>query len=53
MIVRKYENGNLDARIDIWNEVVEAGDAFPQEEPLMRETGLSSLPRRHTHGSKR
>ncbi len=26
--------------IAIWNEVVEAGDAFPQEEPLTHETGL-------------
>ena len=39
MVVRKYENSDLDAMVVIWNEVVEAGDAFPQEEPLTRETG--------------
>ena len=39
MTIRKYENGDLDTMIAIWNEVVEAGDAFPQEEPLTRETG--------------
>ncbi len=39
MVVRQYENGDLDAMVAIWNEVVDAGDAFPQEEPLTRETG--------------
>ncbi len=34
MVVRQYENGDLDAMVAIWNEVVKAGDAFPQEEPL-------------------
>lgn len=34
MVVRQYETGNLDAMVAIWNEVVDAGDAFPQEEPL-------------------
>ena len=34
MVVRQYENGDLDAMLAIWNEVVYAGDAFPQEEPL-------------------
>ena len=37
MTIRKYENGDLDTMIAIWNEVVEAGDAFPQEEPLTRD----------------
>ena len=27
--------------LDIWNEIVEAGDAFPQEEPLTAETGAA------------
>ena len=39
--VRKYETNDLDAMIAIWNEVVEAGDAFPQEEPLTRESGAA------------
>ena len=30
MVVRQYETGNLDAMVAIWNEVVDAGDAFPQ-----------------------
>ena len=34
MVVRQYENGDLDAMLAIWNEVVDAGDAFPQEKPL-------------------
>lgn len=39
MDVRKYENGDLPEMIRIWNEVVEEGNAFPQEEPLTEETG--------------
>ena len=34
MIVRAYEERDLDAMIQIWNEVVEEGVAFPQEELL-------------------
>ena len=34
MIIRKYEDGDLSAMTAIWNEVVEAGNAFPQEELL-------------------
>ena len=30
MVVRKYENSDLEAMVAIWNEVVDAGDAFPQ-----------------------
>ena len=39
MIVRKYREADLDAMTAIWNEVVEEGGAFPQEEFLTRETG--------------
>ena len=39
MNIRKYCEADLDDMIAIWNEIVEAGDAFPQEEPLTRETG--------------
>ena len=39
MIVRKYEEADLPAMIDIWNEVVEEGIAFPQEDFLTSETG--------------
>lgn len=39
MIVRKCEPGDLQAMIDIWNEVVDDGIAFPQEELLDMQTG--------------
>ena len=39
MIVRAYKENDLDAMIRIWNEVVEEGAAFPQEESLDRKTG--------------
>ena len=32
--IREYAPADLPAMIAIWNAVVEAGDAFPQEEPL-------------------
>ena len=39
MTVRKYEEKDLFAMIQIWNEVVEEGIAFPQEELLTPESG--------------
>lgn len=39
MIIRGYGRGDLAAMIEIWNEVVEEGIAFPQEECLDPETG--------------
>lgn len=39
MLVRKYCNEDLPAMVDIWNEVVEEGIAFPQEELLDVNTG--------------
>ena len=39
MIVRAYEKKDLEAMIQIWNEVVEDGVAFPQEELLNDITG--------------
>ena len=39
MIVRKYEDRDLPEMICIWNEVVEDGVAFPQEEFLDEDTG--------------
>ena len=41
MRVRKYEPCDLPAMIDIWNEVVEEGVAFPQEEKLDADTGAA------------
>lgn len=39
MTVREYSQNDLDAMIEIWNEVVQEGNAFPQEIPLNYETG--------------
>ena len=39
MYIRKYEAADLPAMIAIWNEVVEEGIAFPQEECLDMDTG--------------
>lgn len=37
--IRAYEEKDLSEMIRIWNEVVEDGVAFPQEELLTAETG--------------
>lgn len=39
MKVRGYEEKDLGAMVTIWNQVVEDGVAFPQEEDLTLETG--------------
>ena len=39
MTIRKYNEKDLTAMIAVWNEVVEDGIAFPQEELLDSETG--------------
>ena len=39
MIVRSYEEKDLESMIQIWNEVVEEGIAYPQEELLDEVTG--------------
>ena len=39
MTIREYEEEDIDGMIAVWNEIVEAGDAFPQEEPLTHDTG--------------
>ena len=39
MIIRKYNSSDLEQMIGIWNEVVEDGIAFPQEELLDEVTG--------------
>ncbi len=37
--IRPYRDEDMANMIKVWNEVVEAGDAFPQIEPLTLETG--------------
>ncbi len=39
IIIRKYTETDLPEMIQIWNEIVEEGIAFPQEELLTVETG--------------
>ena len=39
MQVREYTKGDLPEMIRIWNEVVDEGVAFPQEDDLDVETG--------------
>lgn len=39
MEIRKYEAADLPAMIRVWNEVVDEGNAFPQEEFLDEKTG--------------
>lgn len=39
IIIRAYQNTDLPAMNQIWNEVVEDGVAFPQEDFLNVETG--------------
>ncbi len=38
-IVRKYEEKDVPEMVSLWNEVVEEGVAFPQEEYLTESTG--------------
>lgn len=39
IVIRKYEAADIPDMIKIWNEVVEEGIAFPQEETLDENTG--------------
>ena len=39
--IRPYGPGDLAAMCGIWNEVVRAGDAFPQEEELTPASGAA------------
>lgn len=39
IIVRQYEEKDLNEMIDIWNAIVHEGNAFPQEELLDLESG--------------
>ena len=39
IIVEKYSNEDIDAMVEIWNEVVAYGIAFPQEDLLNHTTG--------------
>ena len=43
MIIRKYTEKDISEMVHIWNEVVEDGEAFPQEEFLDDKTGVHRL----------
>ena len=38
--IRQFNQDDISAMIGIWNEIVEAGNAFPQEDALTMQTGL-------------
>ena len=38
IIIRAYNSGDIPSIINVWNEVVEEGNAFPQEEYLTEDT---------------
>ena len=37
--IKKYDENDLEKMLKIWNSVVEAGNAFPQNESLTQESG--------------
>lgn len=39
IVIREYQEKDLGEMIEIWNEIVEEGNAFPQEELLNLESG--------------
>jgi len=40
MMIRKFKKEDISEMIEIWNEVVKQGNAFPQEDYLDEETGF-------------
>jgi len=40
MLIKEYDNNDINSMIEIWNEVVEDGLAFPQMTLLTSESGL-------------
>jgi L-amino acid N-acyltransferase YncA len=41
MKIREWKKSDLGEMLGVWNEIVETGDAFPQEEPLTPESGAA------------
>ena len=41
IVIREYTERDLPEMMEIWNEIVEAGIAFPQMEHLTRETAIA------------
>lgn len=51
--IREYRTEDAVAASEIWNQVVDDGVAFPQEEDLTRESGDAFLRSRLTQESQR
>lgn len=52
--VRAYTDNDIEAMVTIWNQVVEDGEAFPQEECLTQSAGTCIfLQSRHIAESRR
>lgn len=51
--VRAYTDNDIEAMVTIWNQVVEDGEAFPQEECLTQESGTAFSQSRHIAESRR
>lgn len=43
IIIREYQDKDIPSMIDVWNEVVEDGNAFPQIESLTYEQAKNFL----------
>ncbi len=41
IVIRNFQSQDIPAMVHIWNEIVESGVAFPQEEKLTEATGKS------------
>ena len=52
IVIREYQTEDVTAAITIWNQVVEDGVAFPQEENLTEETGDAFSKNRLIQGSQ-
>lgn len=43
IVIREYKESDIKAMVEIWNEVVEEGVAFPQIDGLTEESGKEFL----------
>lgn len=43
IVIREYKESDVNSMVEIWNEVVEEGVAFPQIDGLTEESGKEFL----------
>lgn len=43
IVIREYKESDVNSMVEIWNEVVEEGVAFPQIDGLTKESGKEFL----------